>query len=207
MAEAELAIRHGATALGLVSEMPSGPGVIDEATIARVAAAVPDGVETFLLTARTDPLEIADQVKRLGSTAVQLVDRLPPNGPERLREALTDTAIVQVVHVVDEAAIDEALAAEPFVDYLLLDSGDPGRPVKELGGTGRRHDWTVSRRIVEAVGTPVYLAGGLRPDNVAEAIRTVGPYGLDLCTGVRRAGRLDEKLLSAFMRAVTAVAA
>jgi phosphoribosylanthranilate isomerase len=87
------------------------------------------------------------------------------------------------------------------VDALLLDSGNQALAVKELGGTGRRHDWAISRTIVEAASVPVWLAGGLTADNVAEAVATVRPFGLDVCSGVRVAGALDEGTLAAFVRA------
>lgn len=200
--EAWTAIRLGASALGLVSAMPSGPGVIGEATIARVAARVPPGVATFLLTSLRDADEIAMQHRRLRTTALQLVDSLATGAYADLREALPGIGLVQVVHVTGPQAVDEAVSVAPSVDAILLDSGNPALAVKELGGTGRRHDWTLSRRIRGAVDVPVYLAGGLRPDNVAEAVETVGPFGLDVCTGVRTDGRLDAAKLERLVAAL-----
>jgi phosphoribosylanthranilate isomerase len=107
----------------------------------------------------------------------------------------------------DAASLEEARAAAPEVDALLLDSGRPDLPVKELGGTGRVHDWQTSRAIRDAVDVPVFLAGGLHPGNVAGAIATVRPFGVDLCSGIRVDGRLDAGLLSSFMRAVASVSA
>lgn len=196
--EARAAVRAGASAVGLVSEMPSGPGVVDEGTIAEVARAVPPGVSAFLLTSRTDAASIVAQVRRTGVTVVQLCDRVGERELRALREALPATKLVPVVHVTGPESLDEALALAPFGDALLLDSGRPGAAVKELGGTGRRHDWALSRRIREAVPVPVFLAGGLNPGNVAEAVETVAPFGLDLCTGVRTGGRLDVEKLTAF---------
>lgn len=200
--EARLAVRQGAAALGLVSAMPSGPGVIDEDLIARIAATVPPGVDSFLLTCSQDPAEIIRQQRRTRVSTLQLCDRLPTSAYADLRNHLPGIRLVQVVHVVAENSIAEAREAAPFVDALLLDSGRPDLPVKELGGTGRRHDWSISRRIRERVERPIFLAGGLRPDNVAEAIREVAPYGLDLCTGVRTEGHLDPAKLARFFRAV-----
>jgi phosphoribosylanthranilate isomerase len=200
--EAELAVAHGASALGLVSEMPSGPGVIDDATIRAVAAWAPLEVRTFLLTSRTDPHAIAAQVRTAGVNTVQLVDALAPGAHLTLREALPGIAIVQVIHVRDAASVAEALAIAPLVDELLLDSGNPSATVKELGGTGRTHDWSLSRRIVRESGVPVWLAGGLRAENAREAIDAVGPAGLDICSGVRAEGRLSPARLAAFAQAV-----
>jgi phosphoribosylanthranilate isomerase len=202
IAEAWLAIRAGASALGLVSAMPSGPGVIDEQTIAEIAAAVPPPIATFLLTSRQDPEGIKAQHRRCRTTTIQLCDRLPPDARAELRQALPGIGLVQVVHVTGEASVAEALAVAPQVDALLLDSGNPSLAVKELGGTGRVHDWSLSRRIREECPVPVFLAGGLNCDNVAEAVRVVSPFGLDLCSGVRTAGRLDEVKLRNFFGAV-----
>ena len=206
--EALAAVAAGASALGLVSAMPSGPGVIDDARIAEIAAAMHrQPVRTFLLTARTDADAIAEQHARAGTTTLQLVDHVPHDELRRLRGLCPGVELVQVIHVTGEASVDEALAAAPFVDALLLDSGNPALVVKELGGTGRTHDWGLSRRIRDAVfPLPLWLAGGLRVHNVGEAIAAVRPHGLDLCTGVRSDGRLDATKLAAFMQAVRAAA-
>jgi phosphoribosylanthranilate isomerase len=203
-AEARAAVAHGADALGLVSAMPSGPGVIDEARIAEIAARVPPAVAAFLLTSRRDVPAVVAQARRCRVDTLQLVDALPPGSYDALREALPGVRLVQVVHVLDDASVREAEAAAPHVHALLLDSGNPRLAVKELGGTGRVHDWALSRRIRDAVDVPVFLAGGLRAENVADAVRAVRPFGVDVCTGVRAEGRLDAARLSAFVAALRA---
>ncbi|HYO25681.1 MAG TPA: phosphoribosylanthranilate isomerase [Lacipirellulaceae bacterium] len=202
LAEARAAIDAGAAALGLVSAMPSGPGVIDEPLIARLAAATPPPVAAFLLTSRSTPAEIIDQQRRLGAGVLQLCDDLPPGAHGELRTALPGIRLVQVIHVRDESSIAAAVRVAPLVDALLLDSGNQQLAVKELGGTGRRHDWALSRRIREAVDVPLFLAGGLNCGNVREAIETVGPWGLDVCSGVRTGGQLDVAKLESFFAAV-----
>lgn len=208
--EARLAVAAGAGALGLVSAMPSGPGVIDDARVAEIAAAVAAfarPARTFLLTARTDADAIAEQHAAAGTTTLQLVDHVPHAELRRLRRLRPGVEIVQVVHVTGEASVDEACAAAPFVDALLLDSGNPALAVKELGGTGRVHDWALSRRIREAVAPlPLFLAGGLHAGNVGDAIAAVRPYGLDLCSRVRDDGQLHAGKLQEFMAAVHALA-
>ena len=204
VAEATLALAAGADAIGLVSAMPSGPGVIDDDTIATIVAAVPCSLRTFLLTSRTSAPAIADQVRAAGANTVQVVDTLPQDAYARLRDALPAVHLVQVLHVRGEEALREAEVVAPLVDALLLDSGNPGLAVKELGGTGRVHDWAVSRRIVEASPVPVWLAGGLRAENVRAAIEAVRPFGVDVCSGVRVDGRLDAARLTAFVQAVAA---
>lgn len=203
--EAWMAINHGASAVGLVSAMPSGPGPISEDLIAEIAAQLPPAVGSFLLTCQQDAKSIIDQQRRLRVNTIQLCDSVEPGAHRLLREALPGISLVQVVHVIGPQAIDEATSLAPFVDAILLDSGNPALPVKELGGTGRTHDWRISLRIREAVPVPVFLAGGLNPTNVAEAIRQVGPFGVDVCSGVRTDGKLDEAKLASFFRAIRTV--
>ena len=200
--ELRLAVRYGASAVGLVSAMPSGPGTIDEAMIAEIASYVPPGVASFLLTCLQDCEAIIAQQRRTRANTIQLCDRIERADYAALRAAMPGVGIVQVIHVRDEESVAEALAVAPHVDALLLDSGNQSLAVKELGGTGRVHDWDLSERIVRSVPRPVYLAGGLGPQNVADAIRKVHPFGVDVCSGLRTAGRLDEGKLSAFVQAM-----
>jgi len=200
--EAELAIRLGASAVGLVSEMPSGPGVITEERITEIASVIPPAIGSFLLTSKTDVDEIILQQKRCGTNTIQLCDSLTPEQHRELRKALPGISIVQVIHVWDEENLKEAIDASRYCNGLLLDSGNTKLSKKELGGTGRTHNWEISRQIVEAVNIPVFLAGGLNINNVSEGIKSVKPFGVDICSGVRINGFLDEKRLGEFILAV-----
>lgn len=196
--EARLAVSYGASAIGLVSSMPSGPGVIPEKLISEISAVTPPGVATFLLTSERSVSAIVEQQRRCGVSTIQLCDELQPDELARLRDALPGVSIVQVVHVTGPGSLAKAKAATA-AHALLLDSGNPNKPVKELGGTGRTHDWKMSRRICETVKLPVFLAGGLDPDNIAEAVSMVRPYGIDVCSGLRSNGKLDESKLASFV--------
>ncbi len=200
--EMRAAVREGASAVGLVSEMPSGPGVIGEELIAEIAARTPPAVATFLLTCKQDADSIIEQQRRCRANTLQLCDRVPTEVYRHLRAELPGVSLVQVVHVTGEESYEEALAAAPHVDAILLDSGNQSLAVKELGGTGRTHDWALSRRIRQAVDAPLFLAGGLTPANAADALAAVAPFGLDVCSGVRTSGRLDADKLKRFFAAV-----
>ncbi|MCB2153921.1 phosphoribosylanthranilate isomerase [bacterium] len=204
--EARLAIDAGASALGLVSAMPSGPGVIDESTISAIARMTPPGVTSFLLTSLTSGDELIAQQRRCCAGALQLCRRIDPAHYAVLREELPGIRLVQVLHVESEQSLRDAEAIAPHVDALLLDTGTPSATTPELGGTGRVHDWTISARIRESVDCPVYLAGGLNQENVAEAISIVRPFGVDVCSGVRTSGRLDPEKLRAFLAAAAQLA-
>jgi phosphoribosylanthranilate isomerase len=195
--EVWLAIRHGASALGFVSAMPSGPGVIPEELIAELVPLVPPGISTFLLTSLQDAGAIVEQHRRCQTSTIQICDRLKRDSYRQLRAAMPGIALVQVIHVTGEESVDEAVEVSAHVHGILLDSGNQSLEVKELGGTGRRHDWTLSRRIRELVNVPIFLAGGINAENVREAIETVGPFGIDMCSGLRTGGRLDSAKVSA----------
>lgn len=200
--EAKLAISAGADALGLVGNMPSGPGIISDARIREIARVVPPPVATFLLTSHTDGDSILQHHQRAQTNTIQFVDALPTEVYLQLREALPYIKLVQVVHVQGEKSVDEAQRVAEYVDAILLDSGNPNLEVMELGGTGRIHDWVISRRICESVPKPVILAGGLNAANAREAIEVVQPFGIDLCSGVRTNSQLDPYKLEKFFQAV-----
>ena len=200
--EAWMAIGAGANAIGLVSAMPSGPGPIAEELIAEIAAIVPPGVSSFLLTCLQDATSIIDQQRRLRVNTIQICDRLTSGSYQQIREALPGISLVQVIHVTAPESVEEAIAVAPHVDAILLDSGNQSLAIKELGGTGRTHNWTLSRKIREAIEVPLFLAGGLNPGNVADAIREVQPFGIDVCSGLRTEGALDPQKLSDFIRAI-----
>ena len=200
--EASQAIDMGADALGLVGPMPSGPGILDDKTIRKIAQTVPPPVATFLLTSETSAQSIIDHHQRVHTHTVQIVDALAEGNYGEIRQALPGIKLVQVIHVIDEASVEEAISLSEKVDALLLDSGNPNLSVKELGGTGRTHNWTLSRKIRESVSVPVFLAGGLHAGNVQAAYEAVEPFGIDLCSGVRTNGKLDPHKLEAFLQAV-----
>ena len=204
--EAQLAVAYGASALGLVSAMPSGPGVIAEDAIASIAASIPPAVSSVLLTSAQDPEVIIAQQRYCEVNTLQICDRLEKDSYRILRRALPGIALIQVIHVAGEESISEALAIAPFVNALLLDSGNQSLAIKELGGTARVHDWHISVKIRELVDVPLFLAGGLKVENVQVAVNQVHPYALDVCSGVRTDGKLDEEKLRTFFKQLSGIA-
>ncbi|NMB81108.1 MAG: phosphoribosylanthranilate isomerase [Ignavibacteria bacterium] len=200
--EANLAVNYGASALGLVSNMPSGPGVISEDLIEEIALSVPPAIATFLLTSKQSVDEIITQHKKCKTNTIQICDHLKNGTHMQLKDALPGIKIVQVIHVVDENSIKEAIEISRSVDAILLDSGNQKLKIKELGGTGRTHDWSISRKIKNSISIPLFLAGGLNDDNVDEAISLVKPFGVDVCSGVRTNNKLDEQKLKSFVEKV-----
>lgn len=200
--EAQMAIDHGASALGLVAKMPSGPGPISDELILSIAKTIPEHIASFMLTSETRADDIIQHHYRTQTNTIQIVDALAFGTYDQIKKSLPSIKIVQVIHVIDESSVEEALSIAEHVDYLLLDSGNPKAAIKELGGTGRTHNWALSKSIVEQSKVPVFLAGGLNADNVQRAIDTVGPYGVDLCSSVRTNGHLDPKKIEEFFSIV-----
>jgi len=203
--EAGIAINSGASAIGLVARMPSGPGPISDELIRQIAKTIPPPVATFMLTSETSVEKIIEHHYRTNTNTIQIVDKLSKGNYAQLKSELPDIKIVQVIHVIDESSVEEALAVSGMVDAILLDSGNPKLKIKELGGTGRVHNWKLSRRIVDSVKCPVFLAGGLNPDNVRQAIIEVQPFAVDVCSGVRTDGHLDRKKVELFIRNTTGI--
>jgi phosphoribosylanthranilate isomerase len=204
--EARMAIAAGADALGLVAEMPSGPGPISDAAIADIIPIVPPPISTFLLTSRTRAENIADHIALTRPTTVQIVSHIEEAESQRLAELAPHVQRVQVIHVEDASALDLIPLYAPYVHAFLLDSRRPNAEHVQLGGTGETHDWDVSAAFVAASPLPVFLAGGLKPENVGAAIAKVRPFGVDLCSGVRTGGKLDQAKLKRFFEAVWSAA-
>jgi phosphoribosylanthranilate isomerase len=197
--EAKTAIGYGASAIGLVARMPSGPGPITDELIRKIAKTIPPPIGTFLLTSETSVEEIIKHHLRTNTNTIQIVDSLSKGTYRQVKTALPGIKIVQVIHVIDEKSVDEALAISEMVDAILLDSGNPKLKIKELGGTGRVHNWKFSRQIRDRSKCPVFLAGGLNPENVRQAIEEVQPFAVDVCSGVRTDGKLDRQKLELFI--------
>lgn len=201
--EAKLAIQYGASAIGLVGKMPSGPGIIDDELIHQIAKSIPPPISTFLLTSETNSDAIIAHHKKVNTSTIQIVDALTDRQYHLIKEELPNVKLVQVIHVLDENSVDEAIEISGLVDAILLDSGNPNLATKVLGGTGKTHNWELSKKIRENIDIPVFLAGGINKDNVNQAIEIVQPFGIDLCSSVRTNGQLDEGKLDAFFNALS----
>ena len=199
--EARIAHDAGAELLGLVGPMPSGPGILDHKTAAKIARAAPTGAKSILLTSSQTAQEIIADARRVGVSHVQVVRHIEPDEAEKI--AASSLTYFQVIHVEDESTLDRIEVYAPHCDVFLLDSGKPSQ--NTLGGTGNTHDWRISEKFVARATKPTFLAGGLNPNNVAKAIEQVRPDGVDICSGVRRDGQLDQNALSAYIRAIRSV--
>lgn len=195
----ESALQAGVTTLGFVAEGLTPPYLVSVPRAAALRADLPSDIDAVLLTAETDADRLFEHASTMRATGLQLCRPVTPETLTSLRERLPEMQLIQVIHMGDPGGLERARAVDALVDIVLLDSGSLA--TSQLGGTGKTHDWRESARVREAVRSPLWLAGGLHPDNVAEAIATVRPDGIDVCSGVRSDGRVDPTKVRAFVRA------
>jgi phosphoribosylanthranilate isomerase len=197
--EALAAEQAGADALGFTVRLPNGlHDDLTEAKARSIIAALPPFIASVAITYVETPREAVDLCRYLGVAALQLHGPFPTQELPLIRAALPHLKLIRAVHVTGPGALAQARALERRVDALILDTYDP--TTGRHGATGQTHDWSISRQIVDHIRTPVILAGGLTPDNVAEAIRIVQPWAVDVHTGIERAdGTRDFSAIGAFV--------
>lgn len=202
--DAAMVADAGADAIGvLVGLAHASEDELSPERAGAILAALPPFVAGTLVTHRTEVDEICRLFRAVRPQVLQLHGDVAVGAIAALRDALPGVRIVKTIHVDGERALDAARAAAPHVDAILLDT----RTATRIGGTGLTHDWSISRRIRDGLpATPVILAGGLTPDNVAAAIRRVAPYGVDVNSGVSvRRGRKSPELVERFVRSARSV--
>src|SRR2546428_864557 len=171
----------GVDALGFLCGVPvSVRSYIDPDAAGEIIRRLPPYVSSVLVTILSDAAQIQKMLDKTSVSALQLQGPIQPAAVESLRNGNPHLKIIKAIHIIDESAVQEAQSWQPFADALLLDTKGEGA----LGGTGKTHNWKLSRRIAETLRIPVILAGGLSPDNVAQAIKTVRPFAVDVNSGV-----------------------
>ena len=185
-------VEAGADAVGLIAGVDvDTPREVTPERAADLASTTPPFVSTVLVTMPDGPAEAAELVERVSPDALQV-----HGGSPGAVAAIADRVPVRLLAAVD-AADDQLGAYADAADALLVDALDEDG----AGGTGRTTDWTRARAVVDALETPVVLAGGLTPDNVREAATTVRPFGVDVASGVERAGgEKDHDAVCSFVR-------
>ena len=183
LADMRCAVAAGCDAVGFIMGVthPTSDAVTP-AEAARMIRCLPPFIEPVAVTHLQETEDLIRLVKESHCTTLQVQDTVEPAELDDVRDALPYVTIIKAVHVMDRSAIATAKRYEPYTDALILDT----RTAERLGGTGIPHDWNISAEIVARSEIPVILAGGLTPENVAEAIRKVHPYAVDVHTGVKK---------------------
>jgi phosphoribosylanthranilate isomerase len=181
--EALTVIEAGADHIGLTPSSSGLPGEIDIPTAQAIMQATTGKAVRVMLTVETTLPPIVEMVKAVRPDVLHLcppTGTLSPDDVAELRSMLPGLPIMQAISVAGRDAIIEAREYEHLCEYLILDTQAPD--IAGIGASGKTHDWAISRAIVEAVRVPVILAGGLSPENVADAIHAVRPWGVDSLT-------------------------
>lgn len=183
--DARAAVVAGADELGFHVGLTGGRVPLESEHAARIIAELPESASGVVVTSIAESGKLIELVRATGADIVQLYGDATPETILEVKKALPDVQVWKVLNVADEGSIAEAKKYERAADAIALDTLNKETGVR--GGTGKVHDWNISRKIVESVSIPVILAGGLNPDNVAEAIRAVNPFGVDVNSGVSNA--------------------
>lgn len=196
--------RAGAEAIGFTLGLPTGPhNGLDEHRARAIISSLPPLITPVLITYHTAADSVVPLCRYLGVSTAQLHAPAEPGEMTRMRQELPGLKLILAVNVTGPDSVALAQQRAHHADALILDTYDPA--TGRHGATGKTHDWAISRAIVEQVAVPVILAGGLNPGNVADAIRAVRPWGVDVHTGVERAdGSTDHALVRAFVAAAHA---
>lgn len=213
--EIELAAFYGADAVGFITEVPvESPRKLDSDTAAYLVSRVPQTLSSVLVIMPENSATAVELIEKIKPDIVQIHSRLPLLELEIIKEK-TDIPIIKTLSVpvkgetsgektgntaLVSSLIEKVrlLEESSVVDSILLDTARSEKP----GGTGCVHDWTLSRRISEETRLPLILAGGLKPENVQEAIRAVSPYAVDTASGVETDGKKDAVKIKSFIEEV-----
>ncbi len=192
-----VAVAAGADAVGFIVGVPSSPRNLTLEMAEMLLSQVPIFVDSVVVTAPKSIKQLVEVCEGLKPSAIQIHGKEPLDSSE-IREKIKDTRLIKTVYVTEDALNETAIEDSKMFDALLLDSFSKG----QYGGTGKVHDWTLSRQIKEAVApVPVILAGGLKPENVKEAILKVQPYAVDVASGVELSpGVKDHEKVRAFVK-------
>ncbi|HHV25217.1 MAG: phosphoribosylanthranilate isomerase [Methanosarcina sp.] len=218
--EIELAALYGADAVGFITEVPvESPRKLDSGTAAYLVSKVPKSLSSVLVIMPDNSDTAVEMIEKIKPDIVQIHSRLPLLELEVIKEN-TDIPIIKTLSVPvkgetsgkktgNEAPVSNLLEKvrlledADVVDSILLDTARPEKP----GGTGCVHDWTLSRWISEETRLPLILAGGLKPENVREAIKAVSPYAVDTASGVETSGKKDAMKIRNFIEEVRCASA
>jgi phosphoribosylanthranilate isomerase len=157
---------------------------------AEIVAGLPPFCSSVLVTHLSRPEEVLPILKNAKVTTLQLHGDTTPEEAVQIKKQLPFLKTYKAIHVSDESAIEEARRYFGCVDGIILDTGI--RATGQVGGTGKTHDWSISKSVVGSISLPIILAGGLNPENIVEAIRTVQPYGVDVNSGISKAGGIKD---------------
>jgi phosphoribosylanthranilate isomerase len=199
--EARMLVECGVDFLGFPLEPRHGGGDVSEVDAAGIIRAIPPRVFGVLITYSNVAGDVASICRNLGVSVVQLHGDIAVEEIRRIRELSPGLFVVKTLVVRGnnlDGLVGEVNRMERYVDAFLTDTFDP--ETGRWGATGKTHDWSISRRIVECTSRPVILAGGLTPENVHRAICEVGPAGVDVHTGVEdSSGRKNRELVERFI--------
>ncbi len=188
---AELGVDH----IGVVAGKNEYPCELSFETTKKIFEELPEGVKSVALSLSSNSKIIKELIEEVNPDILHLAtlpEQFSPDNVRKLKQQFPNLKIMRTIPVIDEESVELAKEYDKIADYLLLDTYE--KENAQLGITGKTHNWEISRKIVNSVKIPVILAGGLGPDNVAEAIKKVKPAGVDSKTKTDKMGSNEKDM-------------
>lgn len=167
----------------LVGQEHNSNDFVNKETAKEIANYVGDQCDVSLVTHLKNADKIIDLTNYIGNNIIQLHSDIEEGEVEKIRKQLPEVKIVRLIHVSEKGEICTDISKIKYADYYLLDSFN--LKTNQVGGTGLTHDWNKSNEIIKKLDKPTFLAGGLNPKNVAQAILIAKPYGVDVNSGCK----------------------
>lgn len=192
ISDAKMAIDAGADIIGiLVGQKHNSNDFVDKYKAKEIASFVKNKCDVSLVTHLTDAKKIIDLTKFIGNNIIQLHSDISEEEVEKIAKELKDVKLVRLIHISKDGKICTDYKNMKYGDFYLLDSFNS--QTNQVGGTGIIHDWNKSKELIEVLNKPTFLAGGLDPDNVYDAIKIVKPYGVDVNSGCKNETGIKDK--------------
>ncbi len=197
--EAKMCLDAGADIIGiLVGQEHNSNDFIDKYKAKEITNFVDKRCKVSLVTHLTDADKIIELTKFIGNDIIQLHSDIKEDEVEKIYKSLPNVKLVRLIHISKDGKICTNYKKVQYVDYYLLDSFN--LKTNQVGGTGLIHDWNKSSELIKELNKPVFLAGGLNPDNVKQAVSLAHPYGVDVNSGCKnKLGMKDKNKVKNFI--------
>ena len=190
--DAKMSIDAGADIIGiLVGQEHTSNDFVDKYTAKKIADFAKGKCDISLVTHLTNADEIIELTKFIGNNVIQLHSDIEEIEVEKIKKEFPNVKLVRLIHVSAEGKICTDYKKIKYADYYLLDSFN--LKTNQVGGTGLIHDWNKSGELIRILDKPTFLAGGLNPNNVADAIKQANPYGVDVNSGCKNDNGIKDK--------------
>ena len=185
--DARMSLGAGADIIGLlVGQEHTSNDFIDKYKAKEICDYIAGRCDVSLVTHLKNADEIIELTEFIGNNIIQLHSDIEESEVEKIKQNLPKIKLVRIVHLAKDGTIHSNLETIKYADYYLMDSFNLA--TNQVGGTGLTYDWKKAGELIKKLDKPVFLAGGLNPENVRKAISQANPYGVDVNSGCKLDG-------------------